>query len=142
MITKPKLLRKSKRERLMEDVPMAPMIDVVFLLLIYFVFTYETPDILSRMEVHRPAPIHGCGSFRNTIGVHWNQDAESGFFTFNDQHVTPQALKTRMTLIANTNPDFQAVVQATANSYHRDLVFILDLMHDVGLKNVVLLSTD
>ena len=142
MLGKIRHLRKPKRDRSMGDVPMTPMIDVVFQLLIYFVFTFEIPDILSRMEVFRPEVVGGCGSRRNVIGVNWDQESDTGFFTYNDQPVSPEALTTRMGLIANINPEQNIMVSATANSYHRDLVFVLNLLHDVGLKNVVLLSSD
>ncbi len=147
MSRKRRHLRKPKRDRTMEDIPMTPMIDVVFQLLIYFVFTFEIPDILSRMEVFRPAPDQTQREpdenvRRHTIGVYWDQATDRGFFTYNDQRVSAQALTTRMGMIANINPEQNIMVLATANSYHRDLVFVLNLLHDVGLKNVALLSSD
>ena len=52
-------MKKSKKRlniNKMEDIPMTPMIDVVFQLLIYFVFTFEIVDIDTHIQVSRPAP--------------------------------------------------------------------------------------
>ena len=35
---------------------MTPMIDVVFQLLIYFLVTFTTPDVLAHLDISRPAP--------------------------------------------------------------------------------------
>ena len=46
---KTRRVRNTKRQ--VEDVPMTPMIDVVFQMLIYFVLTFEIPDKMSQMQV-------------------------------------------------------------------------------------------
>jgi biopolymer transport protein ExbD len=50
--------KRNKRQRAtkkkLEDVPLTPMIDVVFQMLIYFVVTFEIPDRLTEMKVWRP----------------------------------------------------------------------------------------
>lgn len=145
MSRKGKNIRKPKRDKSLEDVPMTPMIDVVFQLLIYFVFTFEIPDILSRMEVYRPAPDArptepDPDPRRHTIAVYMEPGTERGFFTYNDQRISAPALRQRMSLIANANPQQNIMVMATSDSFHRDLVFVLNLLHDVGLQNVALLS--
>lgn len=145
MSRKGKNIRKPKRDKTLEDIPMTPMIDVVFQLLIYFVFTFEIPDVLSRMEVYRPAPDArqtepDPDPRRHTIAVYVEPGTTRGFFTYNDRRVSEAALRQTMTMIANANPERNIMVMATSDSFHRDLVFVLNLLHDVGLKNVALLS--
>lgn len=141
MHRKGKHRRAPKRDQKMEDIPMTPMIDVVFQLLIYFVFTFEIPDKMSQMPVFRPAPdMRGnppeqeIRSMR--IGVY------DGFFTLNDTRVTEDSMVRTFTRLANLDPNQNMIVIATGNSQHKYLVRVLDLLQKAGLQQVTLLSAD
>lgn len=134
--------RKPKRDTKLDEIPLTPMIDVVFQLLIYFVWTFEIPDVLSQMHVYRPAPLPGQppstpNPDSHRIGVYAGE-----VFTYNDNRVPRETLRNQLTRVAIANPDQNIIVIATANSRHRDLVWVLNTLHDVGLSNVVLLSSD
>ncbi len=141
MHRKSKHRRAPKRDQKMEDIPMTPMIDVVFQLLIYFVFTFEIPDRMSQMSVFRPAP--------DTRGQPPQQDVRSmrigvydGFFTLNDTRVTQDSLSRTFNRLANLDPNQTMIVIATGNSQHKYLVEVLDLLQKAGLEQVTLLSAD
>lgn len=141
MHRKSKHRRAPKRDQKMEDIPMTPMIDVVFQLLIYFVFTFEIPDRMSQMPVFRPAP--------DTRGQPPQQEIRSmrigvydGFFTLNDTRVTESSLERTFNRLANLDPNQNMIVIATGNSQHKYLVRVLDLLQKAGLQQVTLLSAD
>jgi len=141
MSRKRKHRRAPKNDQKMEDIPMTPMIDVVFQLLIYFVFTFEIPDRIAQIPVFRPAapppedtpppPIHNM-----RVGVYQN------FYTINDTQVSIEAMTRHFNNLANTDPTTNVIVIATGNSPHRALVFVLDLLHKSGLNTITLLSAD
>jgi biopolymer transport protein ExbD len=133
--------RKSVRDQKFDDIPMTPMIDVVFQLLIYFVFTFEIPDRMSQMPVFRPAPdMRGTPPEQEIrsmrIGVY------DGFYTLNDTRVTEDSLSRTFNRLANLDPNQNMIVIATGNSRHRFLVNVLDLLQKAGLERVTLLSAD
>lgn len=135
-------MKRVKKKRVDEaGINMTPMIDVVFQLLIYFVFTFEIPDRMSQMPVFRPAPdTRGqppdspIRSMR--IGVY------DGFFTLNDTRVTEDSLSRTFNRLANLDPNQNMIVIATGNSQHKYLVRVLDLLQKAGLQQVTLLSAD
>lgn len=119
---------------------MTPMIDVVFQMLIYFVLTFEIPDKMSQMQVWRPAgesPTEKTTPFDpTTITVY------DGYFAYNDTRVTLQTLERTFNRLADLNPTRTIIVVATADSKHKNLVDVLNLLNKAGLENVSLLSSN
>jgi len=127
---------RKKPDRRVEDVPMTPMIDVVFQLLVFFVLTFEIPDRLSRMDVYRPAGLGTPGPGALNIGVH-----EEGF-TLNGQGINGEDLERTFNRLADLNPSQNIIVVATGRSKHSQLVGVLDLLGKAGLESVSLLSSN
>jgi biopolymer transport protein ExbD len=126
---------RKKPDRRVEDVPMTPMIDVFFQLLVFFVFTFEIPDRLSHMEVHRPRG-GGPGPGAMRVGVY-----EEGF-TLNDSRVSGETLQRTFNRLADLDPTQNVIVIATGQSKHSQLVHVLDLLNQAGLESVSLLSSN
>lgn len=132
---------KTKRDRSIEDVPMTPMIDVVFQLLIYFVFTFEIPDRISKMDVFRPAPDQAPPKQNTQIDTMRVGVYEEGY-TLNDTRVSDETLQRTFNRLADLDPTQNIIVLATSQSRHKNLVFVLDLLSKAGLSNISLLSSD
>jgi len=133
------LHRRRSRGQKTDTLPMTPMIDVVFLLLIYFIFTFETPDRLAGLPVLRPTR-HAHENMRVTpsfmIGVYQN------IYTINDTQVSVEAMTRVFHNLAKIDPTTNVVVIATGNSPHRALISLMDLLHKSGLETITLLSAD
>ncbi len=136
---------RNKRERAskkkLEDVPMTPMIDVVFQLLIYFVLTFEIPDKMTQMQVWRPAPDQKSKPPETPIeftriGVY------NGFYTLDDTRISTENLQRAFNRFADLNPGQTIIVIATADSRHKHLVTALDMLAKAGLTNISLLSSN
>lgn len=124
------------RRSIHADVPLTPMIDVVFQLLIYFVLTFELPDRISNMQVWRPS---GPGP-SSALVVDRITVLPDGVFTFNDTEVSVEALRSTLHRYADLDPGRPMIVVATAASAHHSLVKVLDLANEAGLENISLLS--
>ncbi len=127
---------RKKPDRRVEDVPMTPMIDVVFQLLVFFVLTFEIPDRLSHMEVNRPRGMGTPGPGAMRVGVY-----EEGF-TLNDSRVSGETLQRTFNRLADLDPTQNVIVIATGQSKHSQLVHVLDLLNHAGLESVSLLSSN
>jgi len=131
--------RERKNKQGIEDVPLTPMIDVVFQMLIYFVLTFEIPDRMSQMQVWRPAgessaPPEALNNTRVTV--------YDGYYALNDTRVSLSTLESTFNRLADLNPTRNIIVVATADSKHIDLVDALNLLNKAGLENVSLLSSN
>jgi biopolymer transport protein ExbD len=139
-------LKQKKRNRAgkhkLEDVPMTPMIDVVFQMLIYFVFTFEIPHRITEMKVWRPqAPKTQSTENITTQNITiYRAGANQSPYTLNDRGVTLESMRNYIYSLADNDPTQTIVVKATSNSYHKDLVALLNLLSDAGLQNISLFS--
>lgn len=135
---KTRRIRSTKRH--IEEVPMTPMIDVVFQMLIYFVLTFEIPDKMSEMQVWRPA---GQAPTEKSVPLDVTRvTVYRGSYALDDTRRSLETLETAFNRYADLNPNRTIIVVATANSLHKDLVAVLNLLSKAGLENISLLSSD
>jgi len=125
-----------KRKEVKTDTPkldMTPMIDVVFQLLIFFVVTLKQEDILSKLDVARPAgePTKGPQMETTTIIV------EANGFALNGKYMPRLSdLDRELQRIAKLSTTAMVLVKCTMNSQHGLLVQALDLCNKHGLTNI------
>ena len=128
-------MRKKKEEAL--AVPMSSMIDIVFLLLIYFIITQKDEISEAHLAVNLPAP--GSSKASDTkpqlleIEVHENMYSLRG--------VALSLGNLGNTLAKFSDPDLTVIIKVSVQAKARDLVAVLDLCQGAGLTkmNVVTL---
>ena len=119
--------------------PMTPMIDCVFQLLIFFIFTIRPEDIVARLDVLRPMPDPIPGRHERPpdmvrIGILFDG------FTLQDKVVSPEALERRLGQIARLERGQTVLINCAADSRHEQLVRVLDLCAKFELKNLSVFS--
>ena len=123
-----------------EDLPMTPMIDVVFQLMIYFILTFKVPKAMANVPVFRPAPggkpPPGAKPPQVRITV-----LKNGYMA-NEKPASLETLKGWLTTLANIDKDQNIVINVTGGSEHKMLMGLLDVCVEVGLKNFALFSMD
>jgi biopolymer transport protein ExbD len=136
--------RERGTKRKLEDVPMTPMIDVVFQMLIYFVFTFEIPHRITEMKVWRPqgeTEVKNENITTQNITIYAAGPNKSPY-TLNERGVTLESMRNYIYNLADNDPTQTIVVKATLNSKHEDLVRLLNLLSDAGLENISLFSAE
>lgn len=128
-----RLRNRRQKNRGTDSVPMTPMIDVVFQLLIYFVLTFQIPDRISSMPVWQPRG-DGGGGIRTTLGV------QNGHYTWDGRRISLDRLENVFLQLADLNPEQMMIVVPTLDSRHEELVAVLNLINKAGLENVSLVS--
>ena len=128
-------MKRNKDEDL--AVPMSSMIDIVFLLLIYFIITARDEVSEAHLAVNLPAP----GSSRSgearpqllEIEVHENMYSLRG--------VALSLSSLGSTLNNFRDPDLTVIIKVSVHAKAKDLVAVLDLCQGAGLTklNVVTL---
>ncbi len=133
-------MRSRKRpESVPAEIPMTPMIDVVFLMLIYFLITLRPEDVVARLDVYRPqtddrpredAPPPNLVR----IGVY-----PLGF-TLNDRTLGLSHMETVLNRLASHDPNQTVVIMVHKESDHEQLVRVLDICAKTGMRNLSVMS--
>jgi len=121
-------MRRKKKIRAKGDevkLEMTAMIDVVFQLLIFFIVTLKQEDILSQLDVMRPAPDPDAKEetqiepIKILIGVRG--------FVFGGRPMSEGELNTSIARVAKYNRNATVMIQCTMDSDHRWLIKALDI---------------
>lgn len=121
------------------ELEMTPMIDVVFQLLIYFIVTIKPVDVVTNLDVFRPAPDKNAPKDAPPpqllrLGIY--QDG----YTLNDNPVSLERLDERLAKMASIDASQTIMITVSANSEHGRLVKALDLCAKNGLKSLSVVS--
>ena len=121
------------------ELEMTPMIDVVFQLLIYFIVTIKPIDVVTNLDVFRPAPNPNAPPDTkppNLLRIGVYPDG----YTVNDSPVSFDALDVALARIARIDAGQTIMITASAQSAHGSLVRALDLCAKNGLKSLSIVS--
>ena len=118
---------------------MTPMIDVVFQLLIYFIVTTKPVDVITNLDVFRPAPDPNSPKTEKPpqlIRVGVFKDG----YTINDNPISLEGLDTAFGRLAAIDAGQTIMITVSAFSKHGMLVRALDLCAKNGLKSLSVVS--
>lgn len=126
------------RERAMPEptgFQIAPMIDVVFLLLIFFLVTWNFARYETELDVQVPTAREGKESRRVVGEVILNVRAD-GSIVMNRRTLTGDELRASLTRIAELYPDQAVVLRGDENTDYRHIVDVLDICRSANIWNV------
>ena len=118
---------------------MTPMIDVVFQLLIYFLVTFSTADVLAHLEVSRPSPEavqQKAPPPADMIRV----AVLSENYAINGRVVSADELGNLLRRLATVSTNQTVLVVADDQSKHGNLIQVLDLCAQSGLTQISVMS--
>lgn len=124
------------------DVNLTPLIDVVFLLLIFFMVT-TTFDRHAKLKVSLPessAKITQQQSDPLVLSI----DAKGNYF-INDRQVVNQSLDTlkqALQKVTGENSDMALVLRADANTPHKSVVRAMDAASQLGLTKLSIATVE
>ncbi len=136
------LKRKRKRELSSQDsTPISAMIDIVFLLLIYFILT-QKPIIEDTRLNFSPARRGKSAAQSSAISdfafLEINENTET--YLFNGQAISREQLPTYLNHIGKNNKETQLIIFCADNVKHTDLVKALDLCRLSSLSNISIMA--
>jgi len=142
-------MAKKQRKRMQveeAEVPLSSMIDVVFLLLIYFIVTQKPIVEETLLSCDLPSPGGKPPKEKPTlltlevIRMHRNlaptDPKELNTFYLNQIKMTYDQVKQQLQAIAASDPKQTVIINCGPNAAHQKLVKALDLCAEVGLKNL------
>lgn len=123
--------RRSKRQD-EEEVNLTPMLDVVFILLIFFIVTASFVKE-SGIDINRPAAATAVRKERGNILV---AITPTGQIWIDRRQIDIRALRANIERLHAENPQGAVVIQADRDSKNGLLVAVLDAAKLAGVENI------
>jgi biopolymer transport protein ExbD len=127
-------MRKRRATAETAEIDLTPMLDVTFIMLIFFIVTASFVKE-SGIDVNRPDAATAEKKERANILV---AISESGQIWIDKRHVDPRALRANIERLHAENPQGAVVIQADEESKNRLLVQVMDAARLAGVENVSL----
>jgi len=119
------------------DVNITPLIDVVFLLLIFFMVS-TTFDRESKIEVTLPEAAIDVPLNNDNEPIEVTVSSEGNFFVNGQRVVNSQVvtLKQALVKVANGRKDPPIIITADANATHQSVVTVMDASRQLGFVHI------
>lgn len=113
----------------------APMVDIVFLLLIFFLVTWNFARYETELDVKVPTAKEGQESRRAAGEVIINVKSD-GAIVMNRREMSPEELRTTLEKISELYPDQAVVLRGDQSADYRHIVAVLDICRAANIWNV------
>ena len=129
------MVRKAgrQRQRLVAEINITPFTDVILVLLVIFMITAplisQTHIQVKLPEVASTRPMENVSRIEVTV-------TELGMIYLDKDLVTEQSLKDKVDKIHKNNPNVSVVLRADKSVKFRYIVKILDILTELGVKNL------
>ncbi len=137
------MARKKKRMNTTEaSIPMESMIDVVFLLLIYFIVTQKPIIEETLLGVNLPSASDSTSKNQTepgslfTIDVIKMGNGSGNFFSVNSIPTPLKGMKEQLAMLAENDADTTVIIRCGPNAKHSKLVTVLDACAEAGLTKL------
>ena len=125
---------KQKKSRRKAQLTLAPMLDMIFILLIFFVVS-TTFSKLPGIKINKPDATQTDQLPPNNlmIGI-----STQGSFVINQNTYTASQIKEKLTIKFQNNPNLSVLIIADELSALKYTIQIMDLCKQVGIKSIAI----
>ena len=130
---------RQRRSKGVVQIPMSSMIDVVFLLLIYFIVTQKNELSEAHLAVNLPSPnppVQEPDEKPNLLEI----EIRPGQVYLKKTPQTFAELREKLTALAALDTGYTVVVKTSVLAQTRELVDVLDMCKDLGLDQLSLMT--
>jgi biopolymer transport protein ExbD len=135
--------RKARNKGDAAKLEMTPMIDVVFQLLIFFIVTLKQEDILSHLNVSRPAPDSAPPPEKKDDKLLTIEVGRSAWVLNGTPYAGARglaALDRKLTKMASYSKNASVIIKCTGDSPHSKLIKVLNICAREGMTNLSVFS--
>ena len=130
----------SARGDLDHQFQIAPMIDIVFILLIFFIATYATAQEEKLLDIQLPTATGGKDEARSLREIVVNLSDKSEIFVNRRRYALPE-LEARLRKLSEFAADPGVIIRADGSCAHRHVVQIMDLCARCKIRRVFFTAT-
>ena len=117
------------------EMQMAPMIDVVFLLLIFFIVTWNYARFETELDVSVPVAEEGADPQR-TVGEIIVNVRKDGAIILNSVEITEEQLLSKLKTIAEIYKDQAVILRGDREAAYDHIIRVLDVCQKAKIWNV------
>ena len=130
-------MRIHRRTEEDEGLPLTPLIDVVFLLLIFFLTATSFHKKERDIQVDPPKASEGQARARREreITVNIRSEADGGFLVVDGRILSVEQLTERLVEAAQANPKQAVIIRGDKHAYHRRVVDVLNACKKAKIVN-------
>jgi biopolymer transport protein ExbD len=122
------------------ELELAPMVDVVFLLLIFFIVTWQFARFERDMDISVPAAEETTDEPRNVGEIIVNVRTD-GSIVLNGLEVSEEELLTKLKSISEAYPDQAVILRGSSEANFQAIINVLDEIKKAGIWNVAFATT-
>jgi len=125
--------RRPRTDKLVSEINITPFTDVILVLLV--IFMIATPLIFqASIKVNLPQASSAVAA--KEIKQIYITLTDNGVIYFDKMPVTKKDLKDKITVMRNKNRAISVVLRADKLTKFKDVVGVLDILNELGIKNV------
>lgn len=122
------------------ELELAPMVDVVFQLLIFFIVSWQFARFERDMDISVPAAEQTESKDRQAGEIIINV-RKDGTIVLNGLVVTEAALLDKLKAISEAYPDQAAILRGSSEAEFQSIINVLDVIKEAGIWNVAFATT-
>ncbi|MEM1441768.1 MAG: biopolymer transporter ExbD [Verrucomicrobiota bacterium] len=122
------------------ELELAPMIDVVFLLLIFFIVTWQFARFERDMDISVPAAEEAENTDRQAGEIIVNV-RDDGTIILNGREVSDEELLSKLKAISEAYPDQAVILRGASEANFQAIINVLDQIKAAGIWNVAFATT-
>ena len=121
-----------------EPIPLqlAPLIDVLLLLLLFFIITMNLAKQETEIEISVPAADEGQVNKDRDVGEIVINVKKDGTITVEGQKLSEEQLLAKLQIIASVHKDQAVILRGDENSLYKNTIDVLDICRKAGIWNV------
>jgi len=124
-------LRKQRREPFLVDI--TPLVDVVFLMLIFFMVSTSF-NVSNTLKLELPAS-HATQQNKKAEEVAISID-KKGQIYIQEEPVEDGDVRRRILNISKGDPNMRVVLRADGDAKHKRIVYVLDTLRELGMGKI------
>lgn len=118
------------------SIQLAPMIDIVFLLLIFFIVTWNYGRRETEIEIAVPAADEGKSNTNKDVGEIVVNVKKDGSIMVEGEKLSEDQLLNKLMLIASVHKDQAVILRSDENSFYKFTINVLNICQKAGIWNV------
>ncbi len=122
------------------ELELAPMIDVVFLLLIFFIVSWQSARFERDMDISVPSAEEAENKDRQAGEIIINV-RKDGTVVLNGLVVTDEELLAKLKAVSEAYPDQAVILRGSAEASFQAIIDVLDEVKKAGIWNVAFATT-
>ncbi len=126
---------RRRAEPLVMGFQIAPMVDVLLVLLCFFILTWNFARTEMELDVKVPSAEHGEEPVLDVNQTVLNLKAD-GSMVMNVKPITFDELGEKMAALAKINPDYAIILRGDENVAYKYVARVLDVCRGAGIWNV------